>query len=490
VAEASTAGIDFPGASNILCEIYRPSKGLSLSAAYGTGMVFDVEENVYGYKYHKGDVDQVIDASGTCITPAEVENTANDCWKYARLNYEHGTGNVNVFWCESMYPSDWWADQDINKKITSCGFAFLDDLSQRQQVLDERFRWGGYLITGTRTNNIAYFTFDDFKDLQKKDGDITGLREVGYTLKAIQLHKETSIYINRIQSFNPDGTDQFTLTDTFIGSIRPESTAYGCQHPDSIMVNGRNIYYWDNNEGVIIRSAPNGQQVLDAKMKRWFKDLVKWIQLQGGAKLLEVRLGANNDHEEIWMMFRMGDSVTGLIYSEKKGRYISRINQVTESYIHFGAFFAHLYQQTLWIMNINENQDYLSWVGVPTTALIEVVSNVEPQKNKIFNAIAQIADHLLSALAKYIYIPAEASAENTLMETNVAIWTTEEGNYFGEILRDENSPGVFVNVYDRKMNGRLMRGRYCFVKLMTAEHDEKVRIDSIHIFSTLSERNV
>jgi len=489
ILQAKKRPVAFVGETNILAEIYRPLKGLSQSVAYGTGMVFDIAMDVYSHKYHKGDVDQVLDSEGSCTIPAEVENTANDCWKFARLNYEHNTGNINVFWAESMFPSDWWSGQLIANKLTSCGFPFLDDLSQRQVILDERIRHGGYLIEGTRTNNIAHFTFEDFRDLQKKDGDITGLREIGYTLKIIQLHKETSIYINRIQTFNPDGTEQFTLTDTFLGTMRPMESDYGCQHPDSIMVNNRNLYYWDNNEGVFIRSAPNGQIVLDIKMKRWFKDLVRWIQLSGGADVLQTFTGANNEHDEVWITFRMGNQVTGIIFSEKQGRFISHINQITESYIHLGNFFAHLYHQTLWIMNLDEGQDWLTWVDVPTYAEIEVVSNIEPTKNKIFNAVAHVADHLLQSPAKYVNIPKEASANSTLMETNIPIWENREGIEFGEILRDENSKGNFVSIIDRKMNGNLLRGRYCFVKLRTEEHDEKVRIDSIVVFSTLSERN-
>jgi hypothetical protein len=296
-----------------------------------------------------------------------------------------------------------------------------------------------------------------------------------------------------VQTFNPDGTSQFTLTDTFLGVMRPMDDNYGCQHPDSIMVNNRNLYYWDNNEGALIRSDPNGQKILSSpeyKMSRWFKDLLRWIQTSGGSSALQVRIGANNEYEEIWVTFRMGDDVRGLIFSEKEGRFISEINQITESYIHLGNFFAHLYRQTLWIMNIDEGQDYLSWAGTPTYAEIEVVSNIEPTKIKVFNAIALFADHLLQSLAKYIHIPTQASENNTLMESNAPIWNKREGVYFGQIMRDENSPGTFVSVYDAKLNGRQMRGRYCYVKFYTDEHKEKVRINSVVIFSTPSERNV
>ncbi|HUX55958.1 MAG TPA: hypothetical protein VMV77_03225, partial [Bacteroidales bacterium] len=82
------------------------------------------------------------------------------------------------------------------------------------------------------------------------------------------------------------------------------------------------------------------------------------------------------------------------------------------------------------------------------------------------------------------------SENNQLMESNIPIFEFREGIYFGEIMKDENSPGNFVDVYDAKLNGREMRGRYCYVRLKTEEHDEKVRIDSIVVMSTPSERNV
>jgi hypothetical protein len=486
--------------NNIVAEVYRPKKGLGvsgdqeISAYYGSGMMFDVAVDAYGNKYHKGDVDQVLDNDGLSTTPAEVENKAFDSWKFARLNLISGDLSVKkIFWAESYMPSDWLNNQLFVNRITSKGFPFLYDISQKQSILAKRFRWGGYLLSGTEINNIAHFTYADFKDLAEKDGAITGLREVGFTLKAIQWHKETSIYINRIQNFNADGTPDFTLTDAFIGSIRPMETNLGCQHPEGILADSRNLYYWDNIEGKLIRSAPNGQAVISGpeyKMSRWFKDLAKWIIASGGAEKLKVRLGFNVEYNELWVTFRIDDSVYGVIFSESKGRWISKLTQVTDAYVHAGEFFAHLYLQKLWIMNLDEGQHWLTWAGVPTYAELEVVSNIEPGKNKIFNAIVQFADHLLSSLAKYFNIPREASASGELMESNVSVWEQREGAYFGEILKDENTPGNFVNLNDAKMNGQEMRGRYAFAKFKTEEHDEKVRIDSIVILSTPSERNI
>jgi len=488
IVQAQETPVAFDGTDNIIVEIYRPRKGLAKTVPYGSGMVFDIGIDQYGNRYHKGDVDQVLNSNGDCIGSAEIMNHANDGYKFTRLNYKHETGTIYPFWAESVWPSDWWT-WIVSNKLTSQGFPFLDDLSQRQRVLNERLRHGGFLLTGTKTNNIARFTFADFVDLPKKNGPITGLREVGYVLKVLQEYKETSIYINRIQTFNADGTENFTLTDKFLGTVYPLETDYGCQHPDSIMVNGRYLYYWDNSQGAFIRSAPNGQVVLDTKMKRWFKDIVQWIRRSGGGRVLEVRTGMNNDHDEVWLSFRIEDEVTGVIFSEKDGRFKSRLDLTTESYIHLGSFFAHLYRQRIWIMNIDEGQDFLSWVGVQTHAELELVSNVDPIKNKVFNALILYSDHQWESESKTIVIPEEASAVNEKMESNIAVWERREGIFYGPILKDENSKGNFVNVYDKKMNGRTMRGRYCFILLKTYEHDEKVRLDSVITLSTASERS-
>ena len=478
----------FDEEQNIILEIYRPRKGLAKTTPYGTGMVFGVGTDVYGRRYHKGNVDQVFDADGETIVPAEVVNLAHDGYKFARLNYRHESSIVQPFWAESIWPSDWWT-WTIYNKLTSQGFPFLDDLNQKQVILTERIRHGGFLITGSRTNNIARFSSGDYLDLGKKDGHITGLREVGYVLKVLQFYKETSIYIQRIQSFNAEGTPDYVLTDKFFGTVYPLETAFGCQHPDGIMVNGRHLYYWDHSQGLFIRSAPNGQVVLDHKVKRWYRDMLTWVRSRGGAKALEVRIGMNVEHDEVWISFRVGDEATGLIFKETDNRYKSRLNLPTESYIHLGSFFAHLYRQRIWIMNIDENQDYLSWSGVPVHAEVQFISNVEPSKNKVFNAVIVYSDHQWTSESRSIEIPEEASGSNELMESNVSVWDRREGIYYGEILKDENSKGNFVSVNDRKMNGREMRGRYCFIRLLTEEHDEKVRLDSIIVTSTNSERS-
>lgn len=486
VIQAETRPTPFDGSHTIIAEIYRVKKGIGKSIYRSTGMAFEVGTDDNGNKYHKGDIDQVVSEAGASVSPAQVYNTANDSWKYQRINYAFEDTALYWFWAESIAASDWWRDQDA---LTSQSWPYLYDLLQRQVQLGERLRHGGYVIEGSRINNIAWFTYADFVDLPQKFGRITGMREIGFTLKVLQLYKETSIYIQRVQTFSADGgSSDYSLIKKLLGTVRQEAADFGCQHPECILVNDRNLYYWDNNTGKYIRSAPNGQiAISDYKMKRWFRDLSSWIAANGGSQKVFVNSGANVEHNEIWVNWNIDGNVWAAIFSEHHGRWISRIDQKTECYVHLGMWFAHVYQQKLYIMNIDEGQKWLEWAGVNTVGEVEFVSNINPLKNKVFNALAVYADHQFNCNSRFIMIPHQASYD--LMESLVGVWNKSEGIYYGPILKDQNSPGNFASENARTMNGREMRGRYCFVRLRTEEHDEKVRIFSVTVISTDSERS-
>ena len=138
-------------------------------------------------------------------------------------------------------------------------------------------------------------------------------------------------------------------------------------------------------------------------------------------------------------------------------------------------------------MNVDEGQGYLKWAGVNVFAEVQFPSNVNPGKMKVYNAMALYCDHQMDSLSRYVTIPKEAGY--ALMETYIAVWENREGVYYGQILKDQNTPGNFATENAKTMNGREIRGRYCLIRLQTTEHDEKVRIYSAIVFSTDSERS-
>jgi hypothetical protein len=109
-------------------------------------------------------------------------------------------------------------------------------------------------------NGLSSFdTLGNAEYLDDTFGPINRLKTVGYTLKALQNRKETSIYIQRAYATSADGSGQLAYTSTTFGGINPSETLFGGIHPGSVQVIENDMYYYDFYTGAIIRSSANGQ---------------------------------------------------------------------------------------------------------------------------------------------------------------------------------------------------------------------------------------
>lgn len=115
-------------------------------------------------------------------------------------------------------------------------------------------------VMGSFINGLSSFdTLGNAEYLDDTFGPINRLKTVGYTLKALQNRKETSIYIQRSYATSADGSGQLAYTSKTFGGINPSETLFGCIHPGSVQVIENDMYYYDFYTGAIIRSSANGQ---------------------------------------------------------------------------------------------------------------------------------------------------------------------------------------------------------------------------------------
>jgi hypothetical protein len=109
-------------------------------------------------------------------------------------------------------------------------------------------------------NGLSSFdTLGNAEYLDDTFGPINRLKQVGYTLKALQDRKEVSIYIQRSYATSGDGSGQLAFTSKTFGGVNPSDTLYGCIHPGSVLIIENDMYYYDYNSGTIVRSSSNGQ---------------------------------------------------------------------------------------------------------------------------------------------------------------------------------------------------------------------------------------
>ncbi|RLD59333.1 MAG: hypothetical protein DRI97_01220 [Bacteroidetes bacterium] len=474
---------------NLWVEIYRPFVTES-NLYFTTGMTFAIGVDVYGNKYHRGDVNQVLNSSGYPLTPASINNTSHDNWKYWR-NFRNVFDNADFpIYCESEYASDFY----LTNKLTSQGNPIPNIDSQQQNVLTKRLRHGGKVSIGSQLNRLAEFEFDDYKDLKDEHGPIEGLRLVGFVLKVVQYTKVVSIYISRQESFTAAGEAQYLFTDKVFGSVRPAMENWGTRHPDSVITHNRHLYFWDESEAIIVRDAANGpEDVSSKKMRRYFIDKANTLAAYPFQHNVWVQFGFSMATDELFCLFGTGSDTPEIItFSETEQRWKSQIDVSFQRGVMYW-FGKRLFQT-------NSDRIYEWWVGtdynritgVPRTPKLVFYGVSDPAKVQIYKAIHA---YMTGGRPQFnsITIPEKATAVSGEMETNIYDVNIEEkeGVFYCEILRDINTPGPGTQA-EKEMNGREMRGLYIRVDMKVQNAvgiTDKVTISNLAVISTPSERS-
>ena len=485
----ATAGPPNAWPDNLLVEIYRPFT-TETNLYFTTGMTFAIETDVYGNKFHKGNVDQVLNASGQPLTPASVTNTSHDNWKYLRNFRDVADSQSFPIWVESQYASDFY----ISQILTSQGNPIPNIDSQQQNVLTKRLRHGGQISIGSQSNLIAEFLFDDYLDLKDEHGPIEGMRLVGFVLKVIQYTKIVSVYISRQESFSASGDAQYLFTDKIFGSSRPSMENYGTQHPDSVIVHNRHLYFWDQSEGAVIRDAANGViPISEYKMNRYFKDKADYLKSRPVQYEVYVNFGFSKATNELFCLFGYFTDTKEIIsFSENDQRWKNQFDvdfRIGSIYwLGKRLFIGHgPYSYEWWA-----GTTYQSLTGQIRTSQLIVYANQDPMKVKVFNAI-----HVYQTGGdpefNSITVPDKATSVDGEMETNVypANIERKEGVFYCALLKDINTPGPQTQQW-KELNGRDMRGLYCKIDMILRNSiipTTKVTLSNLAVITTGSERS-
>jgi len=467
---------------NLFVEIYRPSSQLSETLYYTTGMTYNIYESG-GYKYHGGQVAQVLNASGDNVSGAIVNNTANDIWIYLRQFRNISNNNTFRIWSESQYPDDYYQAQ----LMTSQGNPIPNIENSKQTVLTKRLRHGGIIRPGTEINELSKFDYNDFLDLKDTNGPIEGIRYIGFVLKAIQKTKVTSIYIGRQESYTASGDQQYLFTDQVFGTARPEMTDWGTTHPDSVEVYNRQLYFWDQSEGLVVRDSANGQFPLSAyKMKKWFSDKARDLD---SASYARVKFFYVQEFDQLYCLFQKNSDTSEIaVFSESDSRWKYFIDLPFDrgQFYYLGKRLYHAHNEFLF--------DW--WKGTGTQDIGDSTQNGSIEfyskydlSVKTFDAIIVYQTGRIPSFTE-VSIPADASENGSEMSTNIydANIKQREGVYYCQILRDVNTPNK-ASTNDALMNGDRMRGQILKIKMNFPNVNSLIKFANVIILSTVSERH-
>ena len=488
---------------NLYVEIYRPAE-IESTLFFTSGMTFPISKNEYGDKFHEGDTNQVLTPEGDPSGAAVVQNRGHDGWKYLRTfrdNPPDGDVSQTVPWinyADSQYSSDYNRQQIL----TSQGFPIPILEGAKQNVLPQRLRHGGIIPIGSQNNFIARFDPLDFLDLKDEDGPIDGIREIGFTLKCVQYTRVVSIYLSRQESFTAAGDPTYLFTDKVFGSTRPSNERWGTSHPESVAVHNRNLYFWDQTEGIMVRDSPNGQIEISAyKMKRWFTD--KSQQQDTIAEPAEqIAITAySQEFDEVMVSFGKADPATKeatemIVFDEsnQRWRYFVDFSFDYGRFYWVGKRLFHVQEDDDGVYEWWSGTDYLNIGATNQTGSINFYTKADPQKIRTFDAV-----HVYQTGARPVFntieVPAKASAiaDGVVMQTDIADANIEEkeGVFYCQILRDQNDPDPASgpNVETKRLNGRRLRGLYAYVSMNFIADTVPITLSNVAVVSTASERS-
>jgi hypothetical protein len=465
-----------------IVEIYTPKTDFAEEIFYLVGRKYNISDPEGPNRYHEAPIQDQ-----TSSVPGILQIEAFDSYFFDRYGLDA------LYPVESMNLSDYYKSTMIP---TGLAHTVNDDSLRLRR--GSTLRYSGKYFEDTKTNEVNRFFFGDQEQLASKYGEITGIREIGWVLKVVQPKKITSIYIGRTSSFNPDGTEDILLTDKLFGTIRPYLEDYGSRDPESISTNDQHLYFWDMDNGQWCRAAYNGiVPISDEGMATFFrsvKELIKTIPLYK-RKIISV-YDEKRDEFICSMEFTkdlVTTSVTLAFYeSEKEGnRWKGIYSFIPDHFAPIGDSLISLEGGNIWLhealVDGSGNPVYNTFYGISYSMIIEVISNVDFQKSKIFKGLQINANKKFKMENKGdLYIPISEqypAGMNSLLPLNK--FDKVEDGFVAEILRDMDTPG-FSSEYDALVNGRPMTGGIIGLKVEN-DSTEKVVLYGIIVYITPNE---
>lgn len=442
---------------------YQPNISNENRPYFSIGNVFRIRDPETPQRRHEGSV-----RSQNGPIPAITRLNFGDTYLYKRYFKNNTIAKI----IESENYSDFYQSNNIG--ISSIYAVIPDNKTKRYE---QSLRYGGRYFPNTNTNNLCRFNGSDFDVLNTMYGPINKIINIGYTLKCLQTKKNTSIYIDRTMTFNADGEQQIVLTDKVLGAKNPSELDYGCEHPESVVLDDRQVYFFDVNTGSVIQDSANGMYpISDYKAKTYWRDIAETIKNKPN---IFVYGFVDNFNSYVGFTIQDNNSVSivgsqTLCYHEVENRWKSFQPFIPEYYGSNAMVLVSFKNGELWEHNrldVARN----NFFGVQYNSEIEVVSNIEYPKVKVFNGIAIYSN-------KYFYSPnigdVRVQSNETYLEGMVSRlvkskFRAKEGVLYADYLRDASTPNSGTE-QQALLSGRKLRGEVLIQKLVNDDTDEVV----------------
>lgn len=464
-----------PTEEGMLCEWFAYKPTTDNLPYFEIGEVWDVLNPGTANRAHAANIqDQIVNVQNAILSL-----TRGDCYIYRR----YFNKNTMPTFVESEYFSDYLLGSN---NIDISRVQAVTNASQKRY--EQEIRYGGRYFPGTQTNLILSFGASDYDNAETTFGPINKVSTIGEVLKVLQTKKFTSIYISRNMIYTANGEKQITLSDRVLGTKYPSETDFGCEHPESVFKDDRQLFWFDVNTGSYIQDSANGPfPISDYKSATYFR--LKAREIQNKANVFVYSMVDNlNSIVNVAFVDESGDSITTsetFQYNTGKNRWTSFTSFIPDYMAQSAMVFVSMKNGELWVHN-SDNVPRNNFYGVQYDSIIEFVSNVNPYEVKVFDSIAVDSNEVWEAPTQGdIHIDPNQQYPQGMETRLVATkFRNKEGVFYSEFLRDQLTPNM-PNAQVALLEGRKMRN-HCLIIRLKNTSDTPVKILGCVINSTLS----
>jgi hypothetical protein len=462
-----TAGMTIPTQNNVLCELYSFKKKTAATDRpyFAIGETYKISNPGTSQRAHEGNTQ-----NQTSTLPAVVSLDRGDCYIYPRY---FNASYISIF--KAIVESESFSDFYVSNNIDiSAIYAVIPEGKTKRY--EQGLRYGGRYFPNTNINDLCRFNGSDYDTVNTRYGPINKVASVGYTLKVLQTKKNTSIYIDRNMIFNANGESQLTLTDKVLGNKNPSELDYGCDHPESVCVDDRQLYFFDVNTGTFIQDSANGMMpISDYKAKTYFRDISQKIKDSSNIYVY-ASMDVFNAYITVTFIDTTGNVIPNqtIVYHTPDNKWKTKLSYTPEYYGSNALTFVSFKDGELWEHN-DQTVARNNFYGTQYSTKVKFVANEDYLTVKNYASIAIYSNKLWSSPnIGDIKVPASTGypigMESRLLP---AKFRWKESVAYADYLRDANTPN-FPTQEAALMGGRKLRGQVLIQEIQNSDTDETV----------------
>lgn len=364
-------------------------------------------------------------------------------------------------------------------------------ITQPGQIINKfGIRYSEQYIQNTSINGLSSFDSLNEADVPTTLGSVlklqltTKMEKLGTVMLAIGPEGVISLYLDETQVQQQQGTAFVAASEQVIGTMNPLRGGYGTFHPESVVENDGNVWWYCINKACVVQYSTNGlYPISDFKLKSFLNNRSKsLLQLMAGGTKVNVIGGIDNENEEYLISFPSVSAIDngvldGFLLDDGSRKTIGfniKNNIWISSYDIYPELFSYVNNILVGFLNgkmyvfgtTNGNVSslpYNNFFGVQYHSKISKVVNPNVPLVKYMQSITvegNICPSHVVLVTYYTYSDNSAVYQSTDLYDNEFNW--KEGIWYGVFFRDSLTPGQ-PSADQALQTGDKMRGQWGYL---------------------------